>query len=211
VLVASSNLSEGARDCAIYCFGAADGAFKWRAELKHNPWGGPSVSADGQTVVVGCSSIRFDPAEVAGAKGEVVALSLADGSIKWRKDVPGGVVSPVTLAKDLAIFAATDKKVRAFDLKNGEQRWAFDGKTPFFAGVTVVAEVAYACDVNGVLYAIGLADGKQTWRLDIGKETRSPGHVYGSPVVHGGRIYVGTNAVALPEVKGTVLVCIGEK
>jgi outer membrane protein assembly factor BamB len=211
VLVTSSNLSEGARDCAVYCLGAADGAVKWRAELKHNPWGGATVAADGQTVIVGCSSIRFDPAEVAHAKGEVVALSLADGSVKWRKDVSGGVVSPVATARDLAFFTATDKKVRAFDLKTGDQRWAFDGKTPFFAGVAIAGEMVYACDLNGVLYAIGLGDGKQAWRLDIGKETKSPGHVYGSPVVHGGRIYIGTNAVALPEVKGTVLVCVGEK
>src|SRR5688572_15392202 len=93
VLLASSSLSEGPRDCAVYCVAAADGKTNWRAELKHNPWGGATVAGD--VVDVGCSSIRFDPAALADAKGEVVALSLADGSIKWRKDVAGGVVSPV--------------------------------------------------------------------------------------------------------------------
>jgi outer membrane protein assembly factor BamB len=211
VLLASANLSEGPRDCALYCLSAADGKRIWRAELEHNPWGGATVSADGQTVVVGCSSIRFDPSEVAQGRGEVVALSLADGAVKWRKQIPGAVVSPVAVAKDLAIFTATDKKVRAFDLKTGDPKWTFDGKTPFFAGVAVAGEMVYACDLNGVLYAINLNDGKQAWRLDVGKEAKAPGHVYAAPLVHGGKIYVGTNAVALPDVKKTVLVCVGEK
>jgi outer membrane protein assembly factor BamB len=209
VLMTSSNLSEGPRDCAIHCLDANDGKSKWRVELTHNPWGGATVAGD--LVLVGCSSIRFDPAALDEAKGEVVALSLADGSIKWRKDVPGGVVSPVTVTNGLAIFTATDKKVRAFDLKTGNPAWAFDAKNAFFAGVAVAGDLAYACDLNGVLYAIKLADGKLAWRLDVGKEAKAPGHVYGSPVVHGGKIYVGTNAVALPDVKKTVLVCISEK
>jgi outer membrane protein assembly factor BamB len=212
VLVGSAHLdTENSGERALFCLKASDGAQRWRADLKYNPWGGPTVSPAGDVAVVGCSSIRFDPGEIAGAKGEVVALNLADGGVKWRKELAGAVVSSVAIANDLAIFAATDKKVHAFDLKTGDERWAYEAKAPFFAGVAVAGEMVYAADLNGVVHAITLADGKMKWRLDIGKETKAPGNVYGSPVVDGGRLYVGTCNVGATDARKTVVVCIGEK
>jgi outer membrane protein assembly factor BamB len=209
VLVASSKIPEGAGECALICLSAADGKTKWKAPLKLNPWAGPSVS--GPVAIVGCSSIRFDPKEISGAKGEVVAVNLADGSVKWRNDVNGGVVSPVVVAGDLAIYTATDGQVRAVDAATGEPRWSFNGKAPYFAGVAVAGDLVYAANLNGVVHAINRADGKQVWRLDIGRETKAPGSVYGSPIVHGGKLYVGTCNVDAGEARKTVFVCIGEK
>jgi outer membrane protein assembly factor BamB len=188
----------------------ADGVPRWRADLKLNPWGGPSV--EGDTVFVGCSSIRFDPKEINGATGQVVALGLADGKERWHKDVKGGVVSPVAISKTgLAIFTATDKRVYALDAKSGEQRWAYEAKAPFFGGVAIAGETVYACDLNGVVHAIGLADGKGQWKLDVGRQTKAIGNIYASPVVDGGRLYVGTCNLDSAEAKRTVVVCVGEK
>jgi outer membrane protein assembly factor BamB len=210
VLAGSAFLeSEKTGDRALFCLNAADGAIKWRRELKHNPWGGPTAAGD--VAVVGCSSIRFDPKEIPGAQGEVVAIALADGAVRWRRDVAGGVVSPVTIAGDLVIFTATDKRVHALDLKTGEPRWAYETKAPFFAGVAVAGDAVYAADLNGVVYSIGLADGKMRWKLDVGKETKAIGNIYGSPVVDGGRVYVGTCNLESQDAKKTVIVCIGER
>jgi outer membrane protein assembly factor BamB len=213
VLAGSAYLKkENTGDCALFCMNADTGAIKWRAELKYNPWAGASISPAGDLAVVGCSDIRFDPKEIPQGKGEVVAVNLADGSVKWRKDVPaGGVVSPAAITGDLAIFTATDKKVRAVDLKTGADKWEFSAKTPFFAGVAVAGDTVYAADLNGVVYALSLADGKQAWKLDIGKATKALGNIYASPVVDGGRLYVATCNIDSPDAKKTVIVCIGEK
>jgi outer membrane protein assembly factor BamB len=209
VLVASAFLdSEKTGDRAVICLGAADGEVKWRAELPHNPWGGPTVAGD--VVLVGCSSVRFDPEQLSGAAGEVVAIALADGQVKWRKEIGAGVLSPVAVSGETAVFTTTDKKVRAVDVKTGADRWTYAGKAPFFAGAAIAADVAYAADLNGVVHAVGLADGKGRWRLDVGKETKLPGHVYGSPVVDGGRVYVSTCNLEAQDRK-TVVVCIGER
>jgi hypothetical protein len=65
-----------------------------------------------------------------------------------------------------------------------------------------------------VIHAIGLEDGSLKWRLDLGEHplVKSPGMVYGGPVVQGGRIYVATcNLVGPNAHKPTAVVCIGDK
>ena len=210
VLAGSAFLDdEKTGDRAVYCLKASNGTIKWRAEMKFNPWGGPSVAGD--LVLVGCSSIRFDADKVNGAQGEVAALNLSDGSVKWRRDTGAGVLSPVTIAGELAIFTTTDGKVNALDLKTGDPKWSYSTKAPFFAGVAVAGDAVYAADLNGVVHAMGLADGKARWKLDVGKTTKAPGNIFGSPVVDGGRLYVATCNIGAQAAAKTVIVCIGEK
>ena len=118
-----------------------DGKELWKAPLTYNPWGGPTLAGD--TVIVTTSSIAYDPKELEGAKGEVVALDLATGKEKWKKPVPGGVLGCAAATKDAAVFTCTDGKLRAFDLKDGSRKVIYDAKAPFFAPPAVVGDVAY--------------------------------------------------------------------
>ena len=193
VLAASAYLDEekiGKR--SLLCLNAADGKLLWERPLKINPWAGPTVA--GEIVLVGCSSIRFDTKKIPQAAGEVVAVDLADGSVKWRKDVPGGVLSRIVAADGLAVFTATDGKVRAWEAVSGEEKWVYSGPDAFFAGPAVTGGVVYAADLKAVLHGIRLADGKGQWTLDVAADPAvlAPGMVYGSPVVHGERIYLAT-------------------
>jgi outer membrane protein assembly factor BamB len=213
VLAASAFLDkEKVGDRALFCLDAATGKIQWRAKLTHNPWGGPAVKGD--LVVIGASSTNYDVAGLKKAKGEVVAFELATGKEKWRKSVPAGVLGSVAIAGDVVIATATDGKVRAFDLATGERRWIYTAKAPFFAPAAVAAGVVYVADLNGVVHAVGLGDGQAKWKLDVGAhpQVKSPGMVYGGPVVHGGRIYVATcNLAGGSANKPTVVVCIGDK
>jgi outer membrane protein assembly factor BamB len=213
VLAGSAYLDkEKLGDRAVYCIDAGSGDIRWRAALKLNPWGGPSVAGD--IVVVGGSTIGYDPKALSGARGTVTALDLATGKTKWQKDVPGGVVSCVALSGDLAVFTATDGKVRAFDLTNGEWRWVYDAKVPFFAPPAVTAETVYAGDLKGVVHAVQLADGKPKWTLDLGKDPAvlAPGMIYGGPVLQAGRLFVATCNLEGPHAnRPTAIVCIGNQ
>jgi outer membrane protein assembly factor BamB len=213
VLAASAYLDkEKLGDRALYCLDARDGTVKWRTPLKLNPWGGPAVL--GKLVVVGGSTIGYDTKALKGARGEVVALNLDDGKVKWRKTVPGGVVSCVALAGNLAVATATDGKVRAFDLEKGGRRWIYDAKSHFFAPPAVAGGVAYAGDLKGVVHAISLATGRGKWTLDLGTaaEVKAPGMIYGGPVVQGGRLFVAScNLEGANAQKPTVVVCVGAK
>src|SRR5262249_14676410 len=79
VLVASAFLDkEKVGDRALFCLDAKTGQEKWKAPLPVNPWGGPSVQGD--VVVVGGSTIGYDPKALKGAKGSLTALDLASGT-----------------------------------------------------------------------------------------------------------------------------------
>lgn len=198
-------------DRALLALDAATGEVRWRTPLTLNPWGGPTVVGD--TIVVGGSSIGYDTRALAQARGEITALSRADGKVRWRKEVKGGVVSCVAVADGLAVATATDGKVRAYDLVTGELRWHHDAKAPLFAPPAIAGDSVYVGDLKGIIHAIGLKDGVAKWALDLGADpaVQAPGMVYGGPVVQGGRVYCATCNLEGPHAgKTTVVVCIGE-
>jgi outer membrane protein assembly factor BamB len=212
VLVASAYLDkEKLGDRSLYCLDAKTGTVQWQAKLPLNPWGGPTVAGD--VVVVGGSTIGYDAKALQGAKGQVTAVDLKTGNVRWQKDVPGGVVSCVAVADGLAVATATDGKVRTFRLSDGERRTILDGKTPFFAPPAVAKGVVYVGDLNGVVTAVPLTGGPPKWTLDLGSapEVKAPGMVYGGPVVQGGRLIVATcNLEGANAGKPTAVVCLGD-
>ena len=116
VLVASAYLDkEQVGERALICLDAKTGDIVWRAALKLNPWGGPSVHGD--TVVVSGSTIGYDFNVLKGAKGFIAAYNLKDGSPKWHKDITGGVLACAALSDNSAVVTATDGKVRALTLR----------------------------------------------------------------------------------------------
>jgi outer membrane protein assembly factor BamB len=212
VYVASAFLEkEKLGERVLACLNAADGAEVWKAPLRHNAWGG--ATACGELLLVPGSTMRYDPKELGSAKGEVVAIKAADGSVAWRRDLPGAVLATVAVAGGAAIVCDSSGQVTALDAKSGQPRWSYKGGHPFFAGAALAGELAYVADIEGVVHAVGLADGKLRWKLDLGADptVKAPGMVYGSPVVHGGRLYVATaNLEGKASGGETVVVCIGE-
>jgi outer membrane protein assembly factor BamB len=213
VLVASAFLEkEKVGDRAVICLNAATGEEVWRAPLGVNPWGGPAV--EGDTVVVTGSTIPYDPKALKGAKGEVVALDLAKGTPRWKKELPGGVLGCAALADGVAYFTCTDGKVRGFSLKDGERRLLYDAKTPFFAPPAVAGGTVYAADLKGVVHAIDAKSGAAKWTFDLGADplVKAPGMVYGGVLVHDGKVFLATCNLEGPFARQpTVVVCIGPK
>jgi outer membrane protein assembly factor BamB len=197
---------------ALVCLNAATGAELWKVPLKFNAWAGATLA--GEHVIVPCSTIRYDPKELSAAKGEVLSVKAADGKVEWRKDMSGAVLATAAAAGENAVICDTEGQVRAMDLKTGAQKWASKCGAAFFAGPALAGDAVYAADIDGVVYALGLADGKARWKLDLGSDAavKAPGMVYGSPIVHGGRLYVGTANLEGKAAGGeTVIVCIGDK
>ena len=147
------------------------------------------------------------------AKGEVVAVKAADGSVEWRKDTSGAILATAASAGDSVILCDTEGSIRALDAKTGNPKWSAKVGAPFFAGPAVAGDSIYAADIDGTVHAVGLADGKARWKLDLANDSavKAPGMVYGSPIVHDGRLIVGTCNLEGKSAGGeTVIVCIGE-
>jgi outer membrane protein assembly factor BamB len=212
VLVASSYLEDeklGKR--CLACLRAGDGSVVWETPLEINPWAGPTLA--GNLVLVGCSNIRMDPKLLPQAKGEVLAVDLATGKVRWRKPAAGGVLAPVAVKGDVAVSTATDGKVNAWQASTGNPMWAFQAKTPFFGGVAIAGDCVYAADLKAVVYALGLADGKPRWTHDVANDpsVQSRSMAFSSPVVHGGDLYLATCNLEGESDQGSFIACLSDK
>jgi outer membrane protein assembly factor BamB len=212
LLVPTSYLDqEKVGERAIYALNATTGETTWKRELTFNPWGGATVAGD--RVIVPGSSIGYYLKQLRGARGDVTAIDLKTGEVRWRKEITaGGVVGCIAVADGLAVCTATDGKVRAYRVADGERAWLYDAKAPLFAPPAVASGVVYAADLTGTIHAVDLKTGAVRWTLNLAKETGAPGMVYGGVIVHGGKLIVATCNLEGPAAgKETVIACIGSK
>jgi len=213
VVVASAFLdAEKVGRRSLLCLRAGDGAVLWETPLTINPWTGATLAGD--LALVGCSSIRYDPKLIPRAKGEVLAVELASGKVRWRKPVPGGVLSPLAVKGDSAFFTATDGKIRCWQVATGKEKWVREASAGFFAGCALAGGMVYAADLKSVVHALAQADGKPQWTLDLSSHpaVQAPGQVYGSPVVHGGDIYLATCNLEGPSAdQPCAVVCLSDR
>ncbi len=214
VLAASAYLDlEKSGERALICLHATTGETLWKTPLDQNPWAGATIAGD--LAILGTSTIRLEPKDIPRGRGSLVALNLSDGSPRWKKLLPGGVVSSVAVKGSLVISTATDGLVRANDVATGDLKWTYPAGTPLFAGPAIAGDIVYVGDLKGVVHAIGLADGKGQWKLDLNAATTKDAAtkdamIYGSPVVHEGKIYVGTCNLSAAGKGQQAIVCIGE-
>ncbi len=196
---------------ALYALDARTGETLWRRELVYNPWGGATVAGD--LAVVPGSSIGYYYKELKGAKGDLTALDLKTGELRWRKEIPtGGILGCVAVSDGLAVTAATDGKVRAFKTADGERAWLYDAKVPIFAPPAVAAGIVYVADLSGTVHALDLKTGLPKWTFPLAKAGGGPGMVYGGVVVHDGKLVVATCNLEGPYAgKETVVVCLGTR
>lgn len=199
---------------ALYALNAATGETIWKRDLAFNPWGGATVA--GEIAIVPGSSIGYYYKEIKTAKGDVTAIDLKTGEVKWRKEIPtGGVVGCVAVSEGLAVCTATDGKVRAFKLGDGERAWIYDCKMPTFAPPAIAGGVVYVVDLASTVHAIDLKSGPAgavKWTMPLAKEIGASSMDYGGVTVHGGKLFIGTCNIEGPNVgKETAVVCIGSK
>lgn len=212
VLVPSAYLDKektGVR--SLFALKADSGELVWEAKLTYNPWGGATVA--GALVLVPGSSIGYYYKELRAAKGDLTALDVRTGQVRWRKEIPtGGILGCVAVREPLAVAAATDGKVRAFQLADGEHAWIYDCQAPLFAPPAIAGGIVYVADLNAVVHALDLKTGQPLWTLPLAKEIGNPGMVYGGVTVHDGRLIVATCNLDGPYLgKPTAVVCIGSR
>jgi outer membrane protein assembly factor BamB len=212
VLVPTAYLDkEKAGERALYALNAATGETVWKRDLAYNPWGGATIA--GEVAIVPGSSIGYYYKDIKTAKGDVSAIDLKTGDVKWRKEIPtGGVVGCAAVSDGLVVCTATDGKVRAYKVADGERAWLYDCKAPVFAPPAVAGGVVYVGDLAGTVHAVDLKTGSAKWTFPLSKEIGTASMIYGGVTVQGGKLVVATCNLEGPNVgKETAVVCIGSK
>ena len=155
---------------------------------------------------------RRDPAFVTGGvgageglvllgttRGEVVALSLADGEERWRAKVSSEVLSPPVTDDGVVLVQTADDRLFALEAEDGSQRWAFDSQVPLLtlrgtATPLVAGDRVFAGFGDGHVFAMDLASGAPVWNhrvmLPQGRtELDRIVDVDGTPVLAAGMLY----------------------
>lgn len=181
----------------------------WEVDTPYPATG--TVTLAGDLVLIGCGKGDYvfaapDPA------GVVLALDRATGEIRWQQHLDDAVLGPIAAAGGKAICPVRNGEVIALDLGAAEGdrvlwRQKISEDTPVLAGPAFTGDYVYAVSQDGYLAVLDAADGSVLQRLYINAEDK-PGEMglsVSSPIVSGGRVYVGSETGGLQCLVGKVL------
>lgn len=139
---------------------------------------------------------------VANSWGSVRAVSMANGKLVWRHDIPHGkMASSPAIWRDQLIVHGMDGTVWAYDRRNGRLRWHRWIGAPIESSPVVSHGVDFFGSWDGAVYALDLRTHRVRWRYSSGAKITS------SAAVVGGTVYIGNYAgrlLALGERSGRV-------
>ena len=149
---------------------------------------------------------------------EVIALSAADGSEKWRVRVSSEVLSTPVTGDGLVFVQTSDGRLVALDANDGARRWTFDTQVPVLTlrgtGSPVYSSgVVVAGFANGKVTAFRATTGEPLWdqrvMLPQGRsELDRIVDVDGTPVITANAVYAASFQGRLSAIRptdGTVL------
>ncbi|MBD2751295.1 outer membrane protein assembly factor BamB family protein [Spirosoma validum] len=119
--------------------------------------------------------------------GQLVALSLADGSSKWRFATQGKIYSTPALHKNRVVIASTDGTIYCLDKRSGSLLWKRETGKPIVACPRIDGKMVYIGSSEGKFSALSLKDGSVNWTFSDVK-----GFVESVPVVDKSNVYFGS-------------------
>lgn len=124
---------------------------------------------------------------VTNTAGEIKALSLRNGRVRWSVPTGAKIYSTPATAGRRVIAASADGMVRALSLKRGKQLWSFNAGQPVVASPVIDGGRVFITGSSGRCHALDLADGTLLWSNgDI------EGFVETIPLIYKGMLIFGT-------------------
>jgi outer membrane protein assembly factor BamB len=172
----------GDADGFVSAFDIANGARRWRVDTRpeneRGDGGGAGVIIEGDTVFV------------ATGLSEVLALSAADGSVKWRVRVQAPMRGAPSFANGRIFITTLDSSLVALSAEDGKVLWRYRAQAiltvplglppPAISGETVVAGfpsgeiLAFRANDGRVLWSDSLAAAGGTSLADVGSVRAAP-------------------------------------
>ncbi|XWW44818.1 PQQ-binding-like beta-propeller repeat protein [Fibrella sp. USSR17] len=121
------------------------------------------------------------------ARGELVALALADGATNWRFSTGGKVYSTPAMHKNRIVVASTDGTIYCVDKRSGKRIWAVETGKPIVASPLILDNTVYIGSSEGKFRALSLKNGAERWTFTGVKE-----FVESIPIADNDRVYFGS-------------------
>jgi outer membrane protein assembly factor BamB len=184
----------GTRDGRFHATRASDGAVRWT-------WPGTGARIDGRAVVAGDTVYFVD------GQNAVVALAVADGSLRWRTvlhdaqftDGKPPVENPTfnrrvaipLVEGDTLYCGSSDGGLYALDAASGARRWRHDAKAPIFSGIARFDSNTIAFGtMDGSVVQFSTLNRKETGRFKTGGGVVTTPLLVGENVIAGSRDYM---------------------
>ncbi|OIP31063.1 MAG: hypothetical protein AUK47_23315 [Deltaproteobacteria bacterium CG2_30_63_29] len=148
----------------------------WGAETQE--FGGPVETSNG-LIVFG------------NRRGDIFALSKADGTIAWTVDIGEPFVSEPLVVNDTLYLGSASGLLYALDPRNGRKIWEFDTGASIEARVSVEGATLVAANALNRVYALNAKTGEFKWRKERSKVNDFTMFGHASPTLHEGVVYAG--------------------
>lgn len=97
---------------------------------------------------------------VVGGRDKMVhALSLADGSLRWKYSAGARVDASPVLVNQRVLAATTGGRLVALDVRSGKEVWTFESGTSFLGSPAVAAGRLVLGDTDGTVFCFGAPRG----------------------------------------------------
>ena len=164
----------GAHDATLYRV-SKEGKKVWEFRID-GPVNGAVAVADGKTFVAGCDGILH-------------VVDVATGKSLGSVELGGQAAATAAVVGDVAYVGTMTNQVLAVDTKALKTAWSFEAKRrqqPFYSSPAVAGDVVVIGGRDKRVYALDRLTGAEKWSFI------TEGSVDASPVVTGGRVYVGS-------------------
>ena len=171
----------------------------WKADTPFPATG--SVTLHDELVLVGCGNGDFVFA-APNPQGTVLALDRENGEVRWSVPMPDAVLGTIAVRDGIAICPIRNGEIVALDLESeGKELWRqrISERSPALAGPAFTGTHVYATTSDGYLSVLDATTGKVLERVYINHESK-PGELgltFSSPLVSGGRVFVGSETGGL--------------
>jgi outer membrane protein assembly factor BamB len=140
---------------------------------------------DAGSVVESSAAIAGGSVYVGGGDGDLLALNLADGTLRWKYSTGNliGESSPAVGA-DAVYVGDLGGLLHAVRLRDGTRLWTFQAGNEVKSSPVIVGDTVLIGSYDGHLYAVDAATGRQRWKV------LTQGQVHATPAVRNGVAYI---------------------
>ncbi len=150
--------------------GRAEGSYKFEGKICSAPAVGDGV--------------LFLP--LLGGKHSLLALDLAKGSLRWRKNLKEIFLSSPCVAGNRVFVGTEQGKIVALNADTGRELWSFGTEGQIHCSPTLSDSLLYFGSDDNCLYAVSIFDGRLKWQQKLDAS------IYSAPAIGQGYVYLGT-------------------
>ena len=140
----------------------------------------------------GCPTVNGDTVYASGCDSKFHAIDAKTGKEEWGIDIGGQAAATIAVDGGFAYLGTVTRQVLAIDLTARKVAWTFEPKDKaqeFYSSAAVTPELVILGSRDSRLYALDRKTGEERWSFV------TEGMVDPSPVVSGGKVYVGCLSV----------------